>query len=222
MVQDCKEEIALARADASVRALLARGFLRPVAEFTASIQDGSYLASLEELLDASGNPQISKALSDIARLGSRLAEMNAEEARLELEVDYNRLFVGPGRLLAPPYESFYRSEPGEDGRGTICGAPMLAVKDVYKRFNVELPDHFIDYPDHIAFELEFLSLLAAREADALEAGDEQALAAFQAGQEEFCSQHLGVWFAAFADNVAQGAETELYPALVALVMETQL
>ena len=222
MHEDRTEDIALAKADASMLALLARGFLRPVAGFSASIQDGSYLASLQELLDASSSPQIAEALEGIAVLGERLAGLDAEAARLELEVDYNRLFVGPGRLLAPPYESFYRSEPDENGRGTICGMPMLAVKDVYTRFNVELPDHFVDYPDHIAFELEFLSLLAAREAEALESGDEEALTAFRSGQEEFRAQHLGVWFAQFAESVKQGAETELYPALASLVLATQL
>ena len=222
MVEERTEDVALAQADASMLALLARGFLRPVAEFSASIQDGSYVASLRELLDAASNPLIAQALDDIAALSERLAGMDAEAARLELEVDYNRLFVGPGKLLAPPYESFYRSEPDENGRGTICGVPMLAVKDVYQRFNVELPDHFVDYPDHVAFELEFLSLLATREAEALESGDEEALAAFRSGQEMFRTQHLGVWFAQFAENVKQGAQTELYPALASLVLVTQL
>ena len=222
MVEAREEEIALARADANLLVLLARGFLRPVAEFSASIQDGSYLASLQELLDPSADSRIADALAGLEVLTERLSALDPEAARLELEVDYNRLFVGPGKLLAPPYESFYRSLPDEDGRGTICGTPMLAVKDVYTRFNVQLPETFVDYPDHIAFELEFLSLLATREAESLEQGDDQAVDAFRSGAEAFRREHLGVWFGLFAADVEQGAETELYPALASLVAVTQL
>ena len=211
-----------AQADAALASLLSRGFLRPVADFVATLRDGSYASQFSHVLNSANDETIAEALAAISDLGAELAAMEPEEARLTLEVDYNRLFVGPGKLLAPPYESFYRSEPDEEGRGTICGLPMLAVKEFYKRFGCEMPEGFVDYPDHIAFEMEFLSLLAKEEARCLREGDTEGAAAFQKGAAEFRNKHLGVWVQTFASNVEAGAETSLYPALASLLVKTQL
>lgn len=216
------EERDLARADASLAALIAKGFLRPHIEFVETLRDGSYVAQLRELLDASGDERIDAALDAIQAQGSELADLDAEQARLVMEVDYNRLFVGPGMLLAPPYESFYRSEPDENGRGTICGAPMLAVKNFYDRFGTHMPDQFVDYPDHIAFELEFLSLLAQEEASCWDAQDADGARTFQQGAAQFRSDHLGVWAARFAADVKAGSEIKFYPALADLLTATQV
>lgn len=217
-----KEECALAQSDAALAALLAKGFMRPVMPFVETLRSGTYAADLRALLDTSGNDHVAAALDAIDAVGAQLATQDAEQARLTLEVDYNRLFVGPGALLAPPYESFYRSEPDENGRGTICGLPMLAVKDFYTRFGTNMPDQFVDYPDHISFELEFLSLLAQEEAACWGREDAAGARVFQEGAAEFRRDHLGVWAQRFADDVAAGAETALYPALAELVLATQV
>ncbi|MBQ9021740.1 MAG: molecular chaperone TorD family protein [Eggerthellaceae bacterium] len=226
MTQDTQfnseEERTLALSDASLAALLAKGFLRPVAAFIEEMRSGSYVAQLRSVLDASSDARIAEALDSIEAMGTQLAEQDAEEARLTLEVDYNRLFVGPGVLLATPYESFYRSETDENGRGTICGLPMLAVKDFYTRFGTKMPEQFIEFPDHIALELEFLSLLAQEEAKCWEADDADGARVFQEGAAEFRRDHLGVWVQRFAVDVAAGAETKLYPALAELVLCTQI
>ena len=216
------EERAFAQADASLAALLAKGFLRPEMDFVGLLRDGSYAAQLRGLLAAPDESVIAQAIHRIDEQGQALASMGAEDARLVLEVDYNRLFVGPGVLLAVPYESFYRSAPDENGRGTICGPEMLAVKDFYGRFGTAMPDHFVEYPDHVALELEFLSLLAQEEATCWERGDSEGARVFQKGAAEFRRDHLGVWAHRFADDVKAGAETDLYPALADLLVATQL
>lgn len=216
------EESEFALADASLAALLGKGFQRPVMAFVATLREGTYAAQLRCLLDSAGDGRIEEALCAIEQQGAQLAKLEDEEARLVMEVDYNRLFVGPGKLLAVPYESFYRSEPDENGRGSICGLPMLAVKDFYARFGTTMPEGSVDYPDHIAFELEFLSLLAQEESKCWEKGDAEGAAVFQKGAAEFRRDHLGVWAHRFADDVKAGAETDLYPALADLLVATQL
>jgi len=40
---------------------------------------------------------------------------------VELRLEYNRLFVGPGALACPPYESVYRRDRPESERGMLMG-----------------------------------------------------------------------------------------------------
>ncbi|MDD9206982.1 molecular chaperone TorD family protein [Georgenia sp. 10Sc9-8] len=55
--------------------------------------------------------------ADSARATTLLAEYRlAKEDLSRIRRDYGRLFVGPGRMIAPPYESVYRSDAGPGRR----------------------------------------------------------------------------------------------------------
>lgn len=216
------EEAAMARADALLSALLAQGFFRPVLDFMLRVRDGSYLAELRSVLSDEAQSQVAIPLAGLETCAVELAKIDDDQGRLLLECDYNRLFVGPTRLLAPPYESYYRSEPDEEGRGSICGAPMLSVLCEYREHGFDMPDDFVEFPDHMAVELEYLALLADAEAKAWEAGRKGEALHLQKAAAQFRTDHLAVWAEEFAALVADGATTSLYPALAQLVVELEL
>ncbi len=52
---------------------------------------------------------------------------------LDLKVEYNRLFVGPGALPCPPYQSVYdKTRPTED-QGTVMGPTAEAVEKAMRQ-----------------------------------------------------------------------------------------
>jgi putative dimethyl sulfoxide reductase chaperone len=68
-------------------------------------------------------------------------------------------------------------------------------------------------PDHIAVELEFMHLLALKEAHALEIGIPEQVEICQDAQAKFLSDHLARWIELFAQAVAHNAPDTLYAPL---------
>ncbi|MBM7000728.1 molecular chaperone TorD family protein [bacterium] len=91
----------------------------------------------------------------------------AEGLRDRLTSEYNRCFVGPRDLPAPPFESVYR-----DRKRIIMTETTLRVRMAYKASGYEpvLIHHVAD--DHIALELDFLASLADHAVDCAVAGNE--------------------------------------------------
>lgn len=208
-----------ARAESALAALLSRGFLRPDASFTAMVQDGSFVRRLADLLDDSGSVSVAGALAALRSFSQEHADDDPEEARLMLEVDYNRLFVGPNSLLAPPYESYYESEGSCPGMGRLRSQAERDVVRLYVEQGFEVAQECVELPDHIAIELEYLSRLCAAEADAWARGDESEALGMQEAFAFFVEQHLGIWFGWFAQKINEGARYPFYPALALLVQE---
>lgn len=122
-----------------------------------------------------------------------------------LKVDFARLFVGPYSLLAAPYGSIYM----EEGR-TIMGDSTLDARDFYRDAGVDMDPNFMDAPDHIAVELEFLHLLIFREVEAMRRGDVNDAALRVQEQAAFLARHLGHWVEPFSKSVDKAAETAFY------------
>lgn len=212
-----------ARAESVLLALWAKSFYRPTTELAGELRDGVFVTDLRTLLSDCEDATIDSAVDILDAFAQSLQEKDLEAARLSLEVDYNRLFVGPSALLAPPYESFYATARlGEGERGVVRGAPERQVSAEYAAHGQAMPAEFVEFPDHLAIELEYLSLLAKHEAEAWETGDEQAALALQHDQDSFRAKHLGTWIGPFARSVAEGAWTAFYPAVAVLVQKTAL
>jgi TorA maturation chaperone TorD len=77
----------------------------------------------------------------------------------------------------------------------------------FAAFGLELAPDAAERIDHISIELEFMSVLAAKEAHALEHGsDADALAIVREAQRKFLREHLGRWSPAFSRRLARMAE----------------
>ncbi|MHC4721492.1 MAG: TorD/DmsD family molecular chaperone [Planctomycetota bacterium] len=151
-------------------------------------------------------------ITDAAQTDPFFAELARHiSAELDLEslrIDYSRLFVGPFKLLAPPYGSFYLEDKKLMGDSTI---------DVKKCYDDEGLDIVIkDAPDHITMELEFMYYLVAKQIEAAKHENLQMLQIYQQKQHYFLQIHLGRWLPAFAENIKKNARTEFYGDLARL------
>lgn len=122
---------------------------------------------------------------------------STEDADL-VKRDFNRLFVGPDKLKAAPWESVHRSE-----EKLLFEEETLQVRAAYREFGLAAPRLNREPDDHIGLELEFLATLATRALD-----DPERSGRYQAAIEEFLSDHLLQWVGTFCDLVIANSETE--------------
>lgn len=120
-----------------------------------------------------------------------------------LSVDFSRLFIGPFKLLAPPYGSVYL-----DNSGKLMGDSTVDVKDIYRQdgLNVSIKD----MPDHITIELEFMYFLIFKGIETVNISDFEKHSYFLQRQRFFLDTHLARWITDFTKNIAQNAQTEFY------------
>lgn len=95
-----------------------------------------------------------------------LLPAEGETAPDELLDEYERLFVGPGQVPCPPYESFWREDVPVDIRRTLMGPCTAELKDLYGELGLQVSAASGELPDHIAVEWEALAC-ALREDSAL-------------------------------------------------------
>ena len=121
---------------------------------------------------------------------------------------YARLFLGPTKLACPPWESVYRSKSR-----ALFQRSTLDVRNAYRAQGL-LPQM---YPrvadDHIALELGFLSALAQRALEAVQAGDAPAARKALEASRRFLDEHLNVWLGDYARDLQKEAPGSLYAAV---------
>lgn len=172
---------------------LAACFYEPVPEFA------------EEHLFDSMLVAAARVHPDLADGARKQGDAFAAQDMQTLLVDYTRLFLGPLQPLASPYGSSWQTAPAQSGEN-----PSLAVLELYSAGGFELSDEFMDLPDHVAVELEFLYLLEFRRNAAERAGRADELADIQALERQFLYNHLGAWGGAFTAALKASAETMFY------------
>ncbi len=113
----------------------------------------------------------------------------------QVEFAFNRLFVGPMALEAPPFASVYlEPEP------LVMGKTTLSVRGVYHALGLasflegSLPD------DHLGLELDCAAIMHA----ALEQRPDRTLSELYAW---FVGEHMAAWVPAFAARVEAAAST---------------
>lgn len=176
--------------------LLAACFYQPAPEWA----EEELFANLEAALRGVAPAEADKAPA--------MARSFAAEGVETLTVDYAALFVGPARLLAPPYGSVHL-EPEK----RVMGETTMAVHSFYLASGLALDEEFAEVPDHIAVELEFMSYLVQRAIAAAAAGDDAEVAAWVARRREFLATFLYSWSAPFCEEIRNGSKTAFYSAL---------
>ncbi|MDP3062671.1 MAG: molecular chaperone TorD family protein [Chloroflexota bacterium] len=129
-----------------------------------------------------------------------------------LAVEYTRVFVGPERAEAYPYESMYRD-------GEIMGQTTRQVAACYERAGLAVSAAFKDLPDHITAELEFMACLCVQELNARQQGDGKKSARFRREREAFLEEHLAMWVPMFAERVTTRCTSPFYRGLARLLRE---
>jgi len=160
---------------------------------------------LREGARALGTPIPERALAAIEE-GGRHATMNmAQGGAVELEMEYNRLFVGPGAPRVYPYESLYR-----DSMGLVMGPCAGGVLQAYRRNGLAINTAFKDLPDHVTVELEFMARLCCEEARAESAGRVDLALRLKQEQRSFLDAHLATWLPALCEMVIRETTSTMY------------
>ena len=146
-------------------------------------------------------------------LADFLAGLAAREDRAGLadavRDEYTRLFVGPGELLALPWESPYRTY-----EATVFQENTLAVRRAYRAHGWE-PKRLQRVPDdHVALMCDFMAKLAGEALAAFRVGDVRGAASRLRGQQAFVVEHMVSWLGACAMAVRRSETAKLYPQLM--------
>jgi DMSO reductase family type II enzyme chaperone len=191
-----EEPFRVALARAQVYRLLARAFGRPDDAFESLVRDGRFRQALEEAL-------IALDYRDTITPGAAGLEQCAS-----LDSDFARLFNPSVDANCPPYETEYT------GAHVFMQAQQLAdVAGFYGAFGLRVASGFHDRPDHIAVELEFMHVLALKEARALAQGNEDKADICRDAQMKFLRDHLGRWLAAYSQRLSARTREGFYTAL---------
>jgi putative dimethyl sulfoxide reductase chaperone len=122
----------------------------------------------------------------------------------ELRADYTRLFIGPGKVLAPPWESVHFSQ-----ERLTFQQQTVQVREWYRRYGVEAANLYHEPDDHVGLEIAFLAHLANLALAAAEDRGER-FAELLAAQREFLHRHPLRWAGVWQEQVASHAQTPFY------------
>jgi TorA maturation chaperone TorD len=153
---------------------------------------------------------------DETRLGLKLLQewqkkSMTDESFEKIQADYTRLFIGPGKVLAAPWESVFFNE-----ERLTFQEETLDVRHWYRRFGLEAEKIHHEPDDHIGLELIFMSHLATLAIQALEQHDQSRLEEIMEARRQFFTKHLGAWALSWCDLVEKNARTDFYEGLAHL------
>ncbi len=120
--------------------------------------------------------------------------------------EYERLFVGPGQVPCPPYESFWRDDVPIDLWHSLMGPCTADVRRLYRDLGIDLDPAAGELPDHVAVEFEALACALSRPDGGHVA-------------EALVTDHLGRWLPRLCRAVASEAGHPFYGGLAAVTLD---
>ncbi|MBF0342997.1 MAG: molecular chaperone TorD family protein [Nitrospirae bacterium] len=203
-MENVDNDITIAKLRSKIYSLLARGFKeinedhfnylssQYISEWHGVIE---YLQGGEEFLPLL--QKVQKAL-DVSSLDSLSDE------------SYN-LFSSTGRMLAMPCEMEYVKETPQH---TMSQQAELAdIAGFYRAFGLDVASTTPERVDHIATELEYIHVMALKEATALINNDAENACIVVDAQRKFINDHLGRWVDKFKERLIQNPISEFYATL---------
>lgn len=151
------------------------------------------------------NNEVSKGLTLLQKWSVETSEDLLSQSFDDLQTDYARLFIGPAKVLTPPWESVYFSE-----ERLVFQEVTLQVREWYRRFGLQSVKLHAEPDDHVGLELTFLAHLAQRGLAALEQNDPSELQTLLEAQWEFLGSHPAKWVPTWCEQVVQEANTNFY------------
>lgn len=168
------------------------------------ILSGEQTAEAFAILSEDEKDMMAKMARFTQKLDGKLAEN--EKFMDDLKSEYTKLLIGPGRLVAYPWESTYNGK-----ENLLFQESTLRVRQFYRKYGY-LPQ---EYPhvadDHIALELHFMAKLSQRALDAFQADDLKTCRNLLDGQKVFLKFHMLNWIPKYAENIKKSKTAHMYP-----------
>lgn len=131
-----------------------------------------------------------------------------------VKAEYTRLMIGPGRLIAYPWESACNGK-----ENLLFQESTLHVRKAYLKYGY-LPEQ---YPrvadDHIALELHFMARLSEMALGSFRKDDTKQLVQILKDQHVFMKYHLLNWLPKYVQNISKSKTMYLYPQFALAVSE---
>lgn len=143
--------------------------------------------------------------SDFISYFSSLSKEGLEELHKEIKVEYARLFFGPKRIPASPYESVYRTV-----KKHMFGETTIQVRRLYENAGLEIEKKNNVPDDFIGFELEFMYYLSYETVKAIKDENEEMLEKLLKYQNHFLKEHLTVWIGKFTKNIVDNTTIDYF------------
>ncbi|MEH7075378.1 TorD/DmsD family molecular chaperone [Neobacillus drentensis] len=124
-----------------------------------------------------------------------------EQIQREYE-EFHRLFVGPGPLVAPPWESYYRSR-----EHLLFEEWTYQIREQYHHFGLQFKNENNEPDDHLLFELEFMVRLVDL---CLQETRTEEIVALISSQIHFLEKHLTIWVPYFCKRIIEHTSSQLY------------
>jgi len=123
--------------------------------------------------------------------------------------EYTRLFLGPDKLIAPPWESCYTAK-----ERALFQESTLAVRSWYQQYSY-VPAGYPSHPDdHISLMMHFLALTTERAKACLDSDLICGYASLLEGQKLFEKNHILNWMEGYCSDMDKSETKVLYPQLV--------
>ena len=197
----------LAEKRAKAYNLLSFFFLeRPGPKLFAVLGAPEFKSNVEKAVEAAENGLLREGWRLIKNYGTK-RDLSSPKTKLELAVDFTRLFRGvrPGYGPPPPYESVWR------GEGRVMGRFTEEVLRLYFSTGV-VPDLSEELPDYLGVELNFMARLAFKEAS--EGGENSCQGnGWRGWQKKFLENHLWPWVPKYLKAMREEACTDFYRGL---------
>ena len=160
-----------------------------------------------------GEEYISVAVDILSTIRDALSA--SEDIAVESTKDeYTRLLIGPGKLLAPPWESVYMDMDMDE---TIFHESMLSVRQVYRKYGLCSVGYPNSADDHIAIELDFMAILSGLLVDCYEQNRMDNVEWILLDQKDFLEKHLLSWIHSYSSRLQTDKVYSFYPRLVNLM-----
>ena len=147
----------------------------------------------------------SEAAAKLKGVLATCSNMDVEAAKME----YTRLFLGPDKLIAPPWDSCYTAK-----ERALFQESTLHVRSWYQQYSY-IPAGYPSHPDdHISLMMHFLALTTERAASCLQGGLLCGYKSLLEGQKLFEQNHILNWMDAYCADMDKSETKLLYPQLV--------
>lgn len=177
-------------------------YIYPDKAWLQSLIDGDVFA---EAPFGSGQADIDAGLALLQKWSAENRGQLSQAVFDAVEANYMHLFVGLGRPLAPPWESFYLNKDH-----LLFQIETLQVRNWYRRFGLQVEHVYNEPDDHIGIEFSFLAHLAQLSLQAFEAGDQPRFEKLLKAQREFIRTHLSRWVPSWSADVVANARTPFF------------
>ena len=162
-------------------------------------------AVFDDIPFAAEVPDVKAGMKLLKEWNDKNKEGLSDEAFELIKDDYTRLFIGPGAVLAPPWESIYFHQ-----ERVIFQKQTLEVREWYCRFGLESVKLYNEPDDHIGLELAFVSHLAGLAYAVFEQKEQEKFEQLIAAQKQFLSEHTLQWAAGWSKLVVEHTRTDFF------------